>query len=52
MRHKEIRKVRRGAIVPLVAISLVAIMGLVALAVDIGMVAVAQQVLPMCNARS
>ncbi len=33
---------RRGAILPLVALSLIAIMGLVALAIDIGMVAVAK----------
>ena len=42
MRRTEIRKIRRGAIVPLVAISLVAVLGLVALAIDIGMVAVAR----------
>jgi len=41
MRARFYRK-RRGAIVPLVAICLVAILGMVALAIDIGMVAVAK----------
>lgn len=42
MRLSKSSQTRRGAIVPLVAICLVAILGLVALAVDIGMVAVAK----------
>src|ERR1022692_4254939 len=42
MRRQQKRSIRRGAIVPLVAISLVAVLGLVALAIDIGMVAVAR----------
>ena len=42
MRRIENRRVRRGAIIPLVAASLVAVLGLVALAIDIGMVAVAK----------
>ena len=42
MRFHDASKKRRGAIIPLVAISLVAILGLVALAIDIGMVAVAK----------
>src|SRR5438270_13139577 len=36
------RLCRRGAIVPLVAISLIALLGLIALAIDIGLVAVAR----------
>ncbi|MBI2803613.1 MAG: hypothetical protein HYX68_01350 [Planctomycetes bacterium] len=42
MRRKIQLRNRRGAIVPLVAICLVALLGMVALAIDIGMVAVAK----------
>ena len=42
MRRKQTHTIRRGAIVPLVALSLVGLLGLVALAIDIGMVAVAR----------
>src|ERR1022692_817699 len=42
MLWKDTRKIRRGAIVPMVAMSLVAMLGLVALAIDIGMLAVAK----------
>src|SRR5947209_8108909 len=42
MRLQSRSRKRRGAIIPLVAISLVALLGLVALAIDIGMVAVAK----------
>ncbi|MBI1832152.1 MAG: hypothetical protein HYR84_11960 [Planctomycetes bacterium] len=42
MRLQPTQQPRRGAIIPLVAISLIALMGLVALAIDIGMVAVAK----------
>ncbi len=42
MRWKNNNAKRAGAIIPLVALSLIAIMGLVALAIDIGMVAVAK----------
>jgi len=36
------RQARRGAIIPLVAITLIGLMGMLALAIDIGMVAVAK----------
>ncbi len=42
MRLQNQKTIRRGAIIPMVAICLVAILGLVALAIDIGMVAVAK----------
>src|SRR6266480_3504387 len=42
MRLIDSRQKRRGAVIPLVAITLVALMGMVALAIDIGMVAVAK----------
>src|ERR1019366_1471887 len=42
MRLKQPGRQRRGAIIPLVAITLIALLGMVALAIDIGMVAVAK----------
>ena len=42
MRVSSFRNVRKGSVLPLVAVSLIALLGLVALAVDLGMVAVAR----------
>jgi Flp pilus assembly protein TadG len=42
IRSNQARRVRRGVVLPLVAVCLIALIGLVALAIDIGMVAVAK----------
>src|SRR5262245_52077060 len=42
MIRRDRRQIRRGVVLPLVAVCLIALIGLVALAIDIGMVAVAK----------
>jgi Flp pilus assembly protein TadG len=42
MRYQSRKSIRKGAVLPLVAICMIALMGMLALAIDIGMVAVAR----------